>query len=245
MNRSFFSLAGVACALGLVTACSSSRFYPIREADYPEPIRVACVGDSITFGHGLKDRAHESYPVQLQALLGSHWQVMNFGFSGATLLKHGTRPYSLQPPYREALASKPNVVIIKLGTNDTNQKDWPSHKKEFLSDYLELIRTFRELETRPRIYLCLPVPLFRDRGKNYDTDKILTEEVIPKIRAVARKTHVPVIDLYTELADKAEMFPDGVHPDARGARVMAAAICAQLTGRPAGACRAEKQNPVK
>ena len=159
---------------------------------------------------------------------------MNFGFNGATLLKQGTKPYSQLPVYREALSFKPHVVIIELGTNDTNQKDWPPHKGDFVADYLDLIRNFHDLETRPRIYLSLPVPLFRDRGKDYDTDRILSEEVIPRIQAVAKESHVPVIDLYTEFADQADMFPDGVHPDARGARVMAAAIYAKLVGRQTG-----------
>ena len=225
--------ACVAGAALFLTSCSVSHNRPIRASDYSHPIRVACVGDSITYGYGIKDRERDSYPAQLQAMLGGHWQVNNFGLSGATVLKRGTKPYSTLPVYREALSFKPDVVIIKLGTNDTNPKSWPPYKDDFIPDYLELIRSFQELETQPRVYLCLPVPLFRDRGKDYDTDRILAEEVIPRIRDVARQTHLPVIDLYSEFGGKAEMFPDGVHPDARGARVMAAAIYAKLVGHPA------------
>jgi acyl-CoA thioesterase-1 len=221
----------MACAALFLSSCSTSPDRPIRETNYSEPIRVACVGDSITFGFGFKDRARDSYPARLQMLLGTRWKIMNFGSNGATLLKRGTKPYSQSAAHREALSFKPNVVIIELGTNDTNQKDWPPHKNDFVVDYLDLIRSFRDLETKPRIYLCLPVPLFRDRGKIYDTDRILTEEVIPRIREVARKAHLPVIDLYAEFADKVEMFPDGVHPDARGAQVMAATIHAKLVGQ--------------
>jgi acyl-CoA thioesterase-1 len=232
----FSLLACLACAALFLNSCRTPSDRPIREADYTHPIRVACVGNSITFGYGIKDREQDSYPAQLQGLLGNRWQVMNFGFNGATLLKHGTKPYSHLPVYREVLSFKPDVVIIELGTNDTNQKSWPPHREEFVLDYVNLVRSFQELETRPRVYLCLPVPLFRDRGKEYDTDRILTGEVIPKIRDVGRKTHVLVIDLYAQFADKAVMFPDGVHPDARGARVMAAAVYAQLVDpiRPQG-----------
>ena len=198
------------------------------------PIRVACVGDSITYGYGIKDREHDSYPAQLAALLGEKWEVRNFGVNGATALKRGTRPYNEQPAYREVLSFKPNVVVIKLGTNDTNAKSWPSHKDEFLSDYLELIRSFAALETKPKIYLCRPVPLFRDRGKEYDTDKILVEEVIPKVNEAAKKTKLPIIDLYAPFEDKANLFPDGVHPDAKGAGIMASTIFSKLTGRSVG-----------
>lgn len=34
------------------------------------PVRVACVGNSITYGTGIQDRAHDSYPAQLQRMLG-------------------------------------------------------------------------------------------------------------------------------------------------------------------------------
>jgi acyl-CoA thioesterase I len=221
----FFGIA----AIGLLNSCSTPRnSRPIREADYSAPIRVACVGDSITYGYGIKDREHDSYPAQLNAMLGKKWDVRNFGVNGATALKKGTRPYSGQQSYRDALSFKPDVVIIKLGTNDTNVKSWPAHKRNFLTDYLELIHSFSELETRPRIYLCRPVPLFRDRGKDYDTDEILVEEVIPKINEAARKTNLPLIDLYAPFEGKAELFPDGVHPDAKGAGIMAREIYAKL-----------------
>src|SRR4051795_12206778 len=94
----------------ILTGCGSTRGErPIREADYSGIIRVACVGDSITYGYGIKDREHNSYPAQLGVLLGKRWEVRNFGINGATALKEGTRSYSDQPAYREALTFKPHV----------------------------------------------------------------------------------------------------------------------------------------
>jgi lysophospholipase L1-like esterase len=195
------------------------------------PIRVACVGDSITFGHRVPDPDHNSYPAQLAALLGDKWQVRNFGVNGATCLKKGTRPYNEQPAFREVLSFKPNVVVIELGTNDTNAKSWPAHKDEFISDYLDLIRHFQALESKPRIYLIRPTPLFRDRGQEYDTDKILTEEVTPKINEIARRKHLPLIDLYSALDGKGALFPDGVHPNVEGSGLMAQKVYQALTGK--------------
>ena len=40
-------------------------------------IKVACVGNSITYGTGLSDRATQSYPVKLQKLLGERYEVEN------------------------------------------------------------------------------------------------------------------------------------------------------------------------
>jgi len=212
-----------------LTSCTTQTESLIREADFKSPIRVACIGDSITYGYGVNDRDHNSYPTQLGVMLGPKWVVRNFGINGATALKRGTRPYTDQPSFRDALAFKPNVVVIQLGTNDTNAKSWPKHHEEFFSDYLELIHSFAALETRPRIYLCRPVPLFRDRGKDYDTDKILVSEVIPKINQIARRKRLPVVNLYAEFEDKSALFPDGVHPNAEGARIMAQKICTELT----------------
>jgi lysophospholipase L1-like esterase len=227
-RQAFFSVVAGA----LLVSCGTPRHSgPIREGAYRAPIRVACVGDSITYGYGIQDRDHSSYPAQLSALLGKKWEVRNFGVNGATALKNGTRSYMQQPSFREALAYEPDVVIVKLGTNDTNARSWPSHKDEFLADYLAIIRNFSALKTKPRIYLCRPVPLFRDRGKEYDTDKILTEEVIPKINAAARQAKLRVIDLYVPFDGKAALFPDGVHPDAKGAGIMARQVYAKLLGK--------------
>jgi acyl-CoA thioesterase I len=216
------SLLLVALAVSTLTACRTTN---------QTPIRVACVGDSITFGHRVPDPEHNSYPAQLATMLGDKWQVKNFGVNGATCLKKGTKPYNEQPTFREVLSFKPNVVVIELGTNDTNAKSWPAHKHEFIDDYLDLIRNLRALDSKPRIYLIRPTPLFRDRGKEYDTDKILTEEVIPKINEIARRKHLPLIDLYVALDGKATLFPDGVHPNVEGSRLMAEKVYQTLTGK--------------
>ena len=230
--QSIFAFILCCVAAAALTSCSSARLdRPIREADYSERIRVACIGDSITYGYGINDREHNSYPAQLGALLGNKWEVKNFGVNGATALKKGTRPYSDLEAYRNALAYKPNVVVIKLGTNDTNAKSWPAHKEDFAADYRDIIRAFSVLPTKPRIYVCRPVPLFRDRGKDYDTDKILTEEVIPQINMIAAQKHLTIIDLYAPFEGKSGLFPDGVHPDAQGARIMAQTVHAKLTGK--------------
>lgn len=227
----FAFLLSTVATIALTSCSAPQRNGPIREAEYQSSIRVACVGDSITFGHRVANPERNSYPAQLAALLGDKWQVRNFGVNGATALKKGTKPYNEQPTFREVLSFKPDVVIVELGTNDTNAKSWPSHKDEFIADYLDLIRSFQALDSKPRIYLIRPTPLFRDRGKEYNTDKILAKEVIPKINEIARCKHLPLIDLYAALDGKGGLFPDGVHPNVTGAGLMAQKVYQSLTGR--------------
>ena len=77
-------------------------------------IRVACVCNSITYGTGIEDREHFSYPVQLQKMLGDKYVVGNFGKPGATLLRHGHRPYFEQNEFKEAMRFKGDIVVIHL-----------------------------------------------------------------------------------------------------------------------------------
>lgn len=37
---------------------------------FAQKIKVACIGNSITYGYTIEDRDKDSYPAQLQALLG-------------------------------------------------------------------------------------------------------------------------------------------------------------------------------
>ena len=43
-----------------------------------EKIRVACVGNSVTYGYLLKDREHTSYPAQLSRLAHSRHPRISF-----------------------------------------------------------------------------------------------------------------------------------------------------------------------
>lgn len=198
----------------------------IQESDYAGTIRVACVGDSITYGSGIENRQLNCYPAQLGHILGNKWEVRNFGVSGATLLKQGDKPYWNESNYKYALAFVPDVVIIKLGTNDSKPQNW-AHKDQFVVDYVALINSFKALDCR--IWICLPVPAFPERWGI--TDTVIHDEVIPLIREIAKQTQVPVIDLYEALSGRDDLFPDDIHPNAEGAGIMAQTIYHSLTGK--------------
>ncbi|MGE5611622.1 MAG: GDSL-type esterase/lipase family protein [Bacillota bacterium] len=203
---------------------------PINVGTYKEPIRVACVGDSITFGAGVEDRERNHYPAQLGRMLGPKWEVRNYGVSGTTLLKKGDMPYWKRSEYQQALDWKPDVVIIKLGTNDTKPQNW-KYKDEYVADYEDLIGQFRKVNPAVRVYACLPVPAFP--GNWGIREAVIKGEVIPRVRQVAKESHVQLIDLYAALEGKKELVPDTVHPNAKGAGVMARTIYKVLTGKEA------------
>jgi len=217
-------LLSTACLLSSCAQVSTPSV--IHESDYASVIRVACVGDSITFGSGITDREVNSYPAQLGRTLGKKWDVQNFGVGGTTLLKQGDNPYWDQDAYRQCLAFVPDVVIIKLGTNDSKPQNW-AYKHQFVADYVAMINSFKALGSR--IWICLPVPAFPERWGI--SDAVITTETIPMIQEIAEKTDTPVINLYQALDGRGDLFPDQIHPNAQGAGIMAQTIYTTLTGR--------------
>jgi acyl-CoA thioesterase I len=181
------------------------------------PIRVACVGNSITEGSGTLP-----YPQQLGALLGSGWEVKNSGVSGRTLLKHGDYPYWKEQKFKDALAFQPNKVIIMLGTNDSKPYNW-IYKNEFYNDYLALVDTFANLDSKPEIWVCRPLKAF---SGGYDiNDSVILNGVIPKVDSVVAHRNVKLIDFYTLTLDKKSMYnADGIHPVTEGNLFLAKVI---------------------
>jgi acyl-CoA thioesterase-1 len=189
-----------------------------------EPIRVACVGNSITQGPG-RDNMN-SYPLMMQKLLGDGYEVKNFGVSGSTLLKKGDLPYWEQAQFQEARAFKPDILVIKLGTNDSKPQNW-AYKEDFLSDYQDMVAAFKEVMPEGGlIYLCLPVPVFEDNWGI--TESIIVKEMAPQIKKVARNAKASLIDLRKPFLKKKGLFPDGVHPNAEGNAQMAEIIAEQI-----------------
>ena len=144
------------------------------------------------------------------------------------MLKRGDKPYWKLEAYKKALGSKPDLVIIKLGTNDTKPQNW-KHKNEYKADYKELISSFQKLDTKPRVLIAFPVPVVKDRwGIN---EKAVSTEVIPALREVSKETGCEIIDLYTALKDHHDQIPDGVHPNGKGASIIAEHVAKKISGK--------------
>jgi acyl-CoA thioesterase-1 len=167
------------------------------------PVKVACVGASDTEGGG-------SYPHWLGEMLGPGYEVRNFGRGGTTMLKQGDYPYWGQPVFAEARAWLPAIVTIMLGGNDSKPQNW-AFKAEFVSDYKEMIGVFQNLASRPKIYLCTSLNVFKE-GNFGITPQVVNLEVVPLIRQVALETGCPVIDTNQATLGLGAGFPDNVHP---------------------------------
>lgn len=195
-----------------------------------QTIKVACVGNSVTYGAGIENREENAYPVQLQKMLGETYRVENFGFSGATMLKNGHKPYWEKEVFQKSQEFQPNVVIIHLGLNDQGNNNWPKHKDEFVSDYLEMIKVYQNLSSKPKVIICKMTPTFSGHHWFEEGMRENFKEIQSKIDKIADSAVVQMIDLHEKLYLFPEFFPDNLHPTKKGARIIAEQSFSAITG---------------
>lgn len=225
-----FSVAGryKACLLAndSYTVIASVSF-DVVDLSASAPVRVVCVGNSITEGIGVSNPAVESYPAQLGKLLGSKYSVLNCGVSGRTLLKNGNFPYWNEAKFTLAKNYDPQIVTIALGTNDSKDINWLKYKGEYYSDYVAMINEFRKDGKNPHIFVCLPPPAYLD---NYRiTDSVIRDEIIPIIDSVCTTMGTSKIDFFHPLLTCGDYFTDAIHPNLNGATAMANIVYNAIT----------------
>ena len=196
--------------------------------------KIACIGNSITYGFGIADREHQSYPAQLQRLLGEDYEVGNFGRNGATLLRHGHNPWSKTDEAKAAFAFRPDVAVIHLGINDTDPRNWPQYGREFATDYKWLLDTLRTINPGVRIIMANLSPIQsahrRFRSGTCDWRDLIREQ----IAAIASHEGVELIDFSDPLNDHPDLIPDNLHPTTTGARLLADYVRGAITGNHGG-----------
>jgi len=192
--------------------------------------KVACVGNSITFGETIENRETNSYPAQLQRMLGDDYIVGNFGKSGTTLLLHGHRPYMKQEEFHKAMEFKADIVVIHLGINDTDPRNWPYYRDEFVGDYLALIDSMRPA----RILIARMTPIRDGHARFNSGTKQWHAEIQKAIETVAEISGAELIDFYDPLIVHPEFYNDFVHPSKEGASVLANVVYRAVTGNYGG-----------
>ena len=190
------------------------------KAPAADAVRVACIGDSITDGYGLDMRTANGYPALMQMMLGEGYNVRNFGLSARTLMDSGDRPYMKEEIWQDALDFLPEIAVIKLGTNDAKEMNW-AHKEDFLRDLQKMIDALQALPSKPKIYLCTPIPAFKEIWTIKDS--VIADEICPLVRQAVRDNRLAgLIDLHSLFPAEESLYQaDGIHPNDAGVRRMA------------------------
>ncbi|MBQ9145980.1 MAG: hypothetical protein IJX70_05970 [Clostridia bacterium] len=188
-------------------------------------VRIACVGDSITFGMLVWGWPKKNYPAKLGHYMGKGYTVNNYGCSGATASPVGDQPYVEEQVYSLSLEFQPNIVVIMLGSNDSKPHNW-TNMEDYKRYYGELIDTYLALDSVEQVFIMTPPPVFPVGGKvGYGINgDLIKGEINQAVRALASEKGLQLIDLYSVFEGHPELFDDGLHPNAEGATLLAQTV---------------------
>ena len=195
-------------------------------------IKVACVGDSTTYGHGIKNWPKNNYPSVLQNLLGDTYHVNNYGVSSFAVQLSADRSYRTLPHYQESLSYDADYVVFMMGSNDSKPENWKG-ADAFKTDLLSLLDTYGDAE----IILCtLPAAFFLEGQTegvtNHDIQPLIVGEIAEITREVAQERGYTLIDIHAFTANHPEWFEkDGVHPSNEGAAAIAQEVYTVISSK--------------
>ncbi|MBQ2902725.1 MAG: hypothetical protein IJA07_10545 [Agathobacter sp.] len=200
-------------------------------------IKVACVGDSITYGHGVSGWKENNYPAVLQELLGEEYHVANFGSSGACVNPEGDQPYMDREVYQAALEYDADIIVFMIGTNDSKPENW-TDIEGFMEDYTALLGSFLEGENAPEVYvgLCAEAYYKEDADQStgiasYDIQPAIVDEIAEAIElhTITSGFAMKTVDVHSLTEAHPEWFEaDGIHPNNDGAKAIAEAVAEEI-----------------
>ena len=197
-------------------------------------IKVACVGDSITYGHGVENWKQNNYPAQLQQILGDKYNVANFGSSGSCVNPNGDQPYVRREVFQASLDYDADIIVFMLGTNDSKPENWVD-MDIFMVEYTSLIHNYMQGEKIPQLYigLCTEAYYTDDADQStgiagFDIQPAIVDEIVSTLASDLPTSDVSIsgiIDIHTLTEAHPEWFEaDGIHPNADGAKAIAEAV---------------------
>ncbi len=200
-----------------------SAYHPMKKAKENQ-IKVACVGDSITFGCMVRNWRKNNYPKILSGLLGEKYCVNNFGYTNRTAIKDADYPLINEKVYKQSLDFEPDIVVLLLGTNDSKENNWD--KDKFIKDYGEIVDKYLALDSSPKLFVIIPPPVFEVGGKVlYKLRKeVIENEICPTVKFIAQSKGIECIDMREVFEGRKELFADGVHPNPQGCNLFAQKI---------------------
>ena len=197
-------------------------------------IKVACIGDSITYGHGISNWPENNYPAVLQRFLGDGYHVQNFGVSGRAVQDNSDQPYRALQQYQDSLVYDADIVVFMMGSNDTKPENWFG-EEAFKTALQDLLDDYTQGDKKPIIYLCTtPACFFMEDSEgeltSHDLRPAYADTVAGIVQEVANECGYPVIDIHTLTAENPQWFEeDGVHPNNDGAAAIAKAVYDAVT----------------
>ncbi|MGN1194669.1 MAG: GDSL-type esterase/lipase family protein [Acutalibacteraceae bacterium] len=220
-------LAVATAALG-VYMYENGNFRQIHPYTEPEDgqIKVACVGDSITYGAGIKNWKKNAYPVVLGNLLGDGYCVNNFGYIGRTAQTDADKPFTEEKLYQKSLDYNPDIVVLMLGSNDSKPYNWKGIDN-FKQAYGKIIDSYINLESKPTVYIVTPPPVFPYKGDKvwYDLDsELISGDITLAAKQLAEEKGLELIDMNAVFDGRSDLLSDGAHPTAEGASLFAQVV---------------------
>ena len=197
-------------------------------------IRVACVGDSITYGYGLKNQPENSYPIFLSELLGDDYHVCNFGNIRVTVQPDGDQPYIKTYTYRDSVEYPADILIFMMGSNDAKKCNWEGADK-FREDYLALLDDYIQVENPPVVYLCSPAAALFPEGESegsttYGIQPLVVDEIADIVRDIAEERGYGFIDINAVTAGRRDLYSkDLIHPNYDGVMLIAETVYSHLS----------------
>mmetsp|Transcript_123547 Transcript_123547/g.214281 ORF Transcript_123547/g.214281 Transcript_123547/m.214281 type:complete len:372 (-) Transcript_123547:307-1422(-) len=202
-----------------------------------QPLRIACVGDSLTFHH----RHGSAYPVHLQQYMSElhpNASVFGFGKASSTAMVNTDRPYTKTSAWPLVLEWEPHIVVMLFGINDSKKRNWvrAGGAQQFYQELLGLVNTFRNLRTAPDVIIGEPYRGYKEYAEVQWP--LVTGTINSIIRRVACEERLPLFSLVTPFFKGRFTLTNGVHPTERGRQVMA-----QIVGDTIRNCLAGMEPP--
>ncbi|SFG15398.1 GDSL-type esterase/lipase family protein [Oribacterium sp. WCC10] len=196
-NKRFFGLAKIsvlmATVLTVAAGCATTAFAETK---------VACIGDSLTRGY-LLEKESDSYPAQLQKILGNEYEVKNYGQTATYVIDDGPNEYVDSEMYPKSVAYDADVLVFMFGANDIRAYDWTP--KYFENQYAEVVASYLKSGKKPKIYFIIP-PEARDEYFG------LQRNAVEATLSLASKFDATVIDSYNLAIGHPEYYmEDKVH----------------------------------
>lgn len=189
-------------------------------------IKVALVGDSVTYGHSLKNWPKNNYPVLLSKALGDKYCVKTYGVSGSTVQPDGDQPYNKTKAYTWSHEYEAEIIVLMLGSNDSKPENWKGTDK-FREEYQILLDSYKQTENEPTIFICTPPTAYYPEGvteglSNYDVQPAIIEDIAEIVKDIAKENGCTLININDLTDGRRDLFgKDNVHPNNDGAKEIA------------------------